>query len=107
MTSLTLLAWSGCPSHDKALTNVRALLADLGRPETEVRVVWVETEDEAVSRRFVGSPSFRWDDEELIPPDHTWYGFTCRLYRRRDGRASPLPDPDYLREALERRLGGG
>jgi hypothetical protein len=24
----------------------------------------------------------------------------CRIYRRRDGRISPTPDPDDLREAL-------
>jgi len=27
---------------------------------------------------------------------------TCRVYRRRDGRISPTPDPDDLREALGR-----
>ena len=27
-------------------------------------------------------------------------GLSCRVYRRRDGRVSPIPDPDDLREAL-------
>jgi serine/threonine-protein kinase len=27
-------------------------------------------------------------------------GLTCRIYRRRDGRTSPLPDPEDLRDAL-------
>jgi len=27
-------------------------------------------------------------------------GLTCRLYRRRDGRPSPTPDPADLRDAL-------
>lgn len=104
MTALELLVWSGCPSHGQALETGRALLADLGRPDVEIGVVWVESEQEARTRRFVGSPSFRWHDEELIAADDDWYGLTCRLYRRRDGRASPLPDPDDLREALAARL---
>jgi hypothetical protein len=31
-------------------------------------------------------------------------GLTCRLYRRRDGRHSPTPDPDDLRESIARLL---
>jgi hypothetical protein len=27
-------------------------------------------------------------------------GLACRVYRRRDGRISPLPDPEDLREVL-------
>jgi hypothetical protein len=29
-------------------------------------------------------------------------GLNCRVYHRRDGRISPTPDPDDLREALQR-----
>jgi hypothetical protein len=93
VTSLTLLVWSGCPSHDRALASARTLLDDLGYPQTEIDVIWVETEQDAVSRRFVGSPSFRWDDEELIPTDDAWYGLACRLYRHRDGRGPPFARP--------------
>jgi hypothetical protein len=31
-------------------------------------------------------------------------GLTCRVYRRRDGRYSPTPDPLDLRDALRRLL---
>jgi hypothetical protein len=31
-------------------------------------------------------------------------GLTCRVYRLRDGRFSPVPDPDDLRDALRRAL---
>ena len=27
-------------------------------------------------------------------------GLSCRVYQQRDGRVSPIPDPDDLREAL-------
>jgi hypothetical protein len=38
------------------------------------------------------------------PPAGEPTGLTCRVYRRRDGRYSPTPDPADLREALRRLL---
>jgi hypothetical protein len=29
-------------------------------------------------------------------------GLACRVYRRRDGRIAPTPDPDDMRDALTR-----
>ncbi len=98
---LELLAWSGCPSHPAALAQVRALLAELGAPAMSVGLVWVESDEAAARLGFVGSPSLRVDGRELLaPPPGTPTGLTCRVYRRRDGRYSPLPDPDDLRDAL-------
>ena len=37
--------------------------------------------------------------------DH--YGLSCRMYKRRDGRVSPLPDVDDLRAALSAALSHG
>ena len=34
------------------------------------------------------------------PEDGEPPGLTCRVYRLRDGRVSPKPDPDDLRDAL-------
>lgn len=100
-----LLAWSGCPSHEEAHRRLVGLLADLGRPDVEVGVHWVETEEEAERAGFVGSPTFRWRGRDLLPPGGpASFGLTCRVYHRRDGRVSPLPDPDDLREAVERVL---
>jgi hypothetical protein len=104
---IEILAWSGCPSHDEARERLTALLRDLGRPDVEVRLRWIETEAEAREVGFVGSPTFRWHGQDLFPPDPaTPVGLACRVYRRRDGRPSPLPDPDDLRDAVQRALGG-
>ena len=50
----------------------------------------------------MGSPTIRIDGEDLFPPGEEPAGLTCRIYRLRDGRVSPLPDPADLREALAR-----
>jgi hypothetical protein len=100
-----LLCWSECPSHEQAQKVLGEALADLGYNSAAVTCVWVEDDDAASDKQFVGSPTFRVDGTDLFPaPADEQYGLTCRLYRRRDGRPSPLPDPDDLREALRAAL---
>jgi hypothetical protein len=91
-----LLFWEGCPSHPAALADLRAILGD-----AEIEVREVATEEDAAAERFVGSPTIRVDGVDLFPIDEP-PGLTCRIYRLRDGRLSPTPDPLDLREALER-----
>ena len=42
----------------------------------------------------------RVDGADVQPPGDEPTGLTCRVYRRRDGRVSPLPDPEDVRDAL-------
>lgn len=108
MEVIELLAFSDCPSHDEAHRRLVALLHDLGRDDVDVVVRWVETEEEADAVGFVGSPTFRWHGEDLLPAEAGAHvGLTCRVYRRRDGRPSPLPDPEDLRDAVVAALGEG
>jgi len=63
----------------------------------------VETDDDAHAAGFVGSPTILIDGKDLVPAaDGEPIGLSCRVYRRRDGRVSPVPDPDDLRDALRR-----
>jgi hypothetical protein len=100
-----LLFWDGCPSHPQALADLRAAMADLGLDPGSVLVREVDTEQRADSERFVGSPTIRIDGEDVDPPPgDDPIGLTCRVYRLRDGRVSPVPDPAVVREALERAM---
>jgi hypothetical protein len=62
----------------------------------------VETDEEARELGFVGSPTILVDGRDAVEPGDRPAALTCRLYRRRDGSASPLPDTEDLREALAR-----
>jgi hypothetical protein len=102
-----LLYWDGCPSHPKALADLHAALDELGHPEIEVTLVEIATEQQAADRDFIGSPTVRVGGVDPVPPppgEPT--GLSCRVYRLRDGRYSPTPDPADLREALRRLLPG-
>jgi hypothetical protein len=95
-----LLFWAGCPSHPKALADLRQALADTGLDPDCVIVREVDDELGAEAEEFVGSPTIRIDGLDVQPPGDEPTGLTCRVYARRDGRISPTPDPADLREAL-------
>src|SRR5687768_12839097 len=98
-----LLFWAGCPSYPRALADLRAALAGTGGDPGAIVVREILTEDEAVAERFVRSPTIRVDGADVVPPpEGEPPALACRVYRRRDGRPSPVPDPDDLREALAR-----
>lgn len=75
---------------------------ELGLSEVEVDMREIETDDEAERAGFVGSPTILIDGVDLVAPADEPTGLSCRVYRRRDGRISPIPDPDDLRAALSR-----
>jgi len=95
-----LLFWDGCPSHARALSELRAAMSELALDPDEIVVREVDTEAAAADEHFVGSPTIRIDGMDIQPPHEEPVGLTCRVYQRRDGRVSPTPDPDDLRDAL-------
>lgn len=71
--------------------------------ESHLRVIEVPTDDDAERLEFPGSPTIRVDGVDIQDPGDNPIGLTCRVYRRRDGRVSPLPDPADIAEALAAR----
>jgi len=105
LPTFELLYWDGCPSVADALAELRAVLVELGQPATEVTITEILTDEHAAERGFIGSPTLLVDEVDLLPPPPGQpTGLTCRIYRRRDGRYSPTPDPDDLRDALRTAL---
>ena len=121
---IELLWWEGCPSTERARSELEQALAELGLSGAEIGMREIRTDAEAQALGFGGSPTIMIDGEDLIGPtsadpgdDEQDYrgravlalgggdlpaGLSCRIYRRRDGRISPTPDPDDLRDALRR-----
>ena len=95
-----LLYWDGCPSHPRALQELRAAMGELGLDPGAVHVREIDTEDAAEAERFTGSPTIRVDGADIQDTIDEPTALTCRVYHRRDGRVSPVPDPDDLRDAL-------
>jgi hypothetical protein len=99
--NVELLYWEGCPSHPRALADLRAAMADLGLDPSTVVLREIDTREGAERERFVGSPTIRIDGNDIQSPGEEPYGLACRVYHRRDGRVSPTPDPTDVRDALQ------
>lgn len=109
--SVELLWWEGCPSTEEARSLVRETLDELGHADVAIGMLEIETEEQARQHGFPGSPTILIDKVDLMQllgerpratGDEIGSALTCRLYRRRDGRISPTPDPDDVRDALLR-----
>lgn len=100
--TVELLWWEGCPSHPDALAGLERILREEG-VEADVTRVEIENDEQARRERFPGSPTIRIDGEDIVPPgDDEPHSLTCRVYRLRDGRISPTPDPEDVRQAIRR-----
>jgi hypothetical protein len=77
-------------------------MGELGLDPDTVDVREVKTEEDAEREAFIGSPTIRVDGRDVAPPpEGEPTGLSCRVYLLRDGRVSPVPDPEDLRDALE------
>lgn len=95
------LWWRECPSWERALAMLREAMEQAGLDPDSISVREIDTNESAEREGFVGSPTIRIAGADVQSPgegDPT--GLACRVYRRRDGRTSPLPDPEDLRDAL-------
>lgn len=82
---------------------LRGIMAEGGMDPNTVELRKVGTEANAEGEAFVGSPTIRVEGKDIQPPgSDERFGLSCRVYRRRDGSTSPLPDPKDIREALAR-----
>lgn len=106
MPVVELLWWRECPSWERAIDLVRAEMEAIGLDPGALRAREITTEAEAEREGFVGSPTVRVDGADVEPPSAERPGLTCRVYRRRDGRVSPLPDTRSVRDALAAALEG-
>jgi hypothetical protein len=94
--------WEGCPSTERARAELREVLDDLGLGSVKIRMSEVETDAEARAMRFPGSPTILVDGQDVVTPNPDEpIGLTCRVYRQRDGRVSPTPDPADVRDAIQ------
>ena len=79
---------------------MREALASEGLDPEGVQLLEVGTEGAAEREGFVGSPTIRIDGVDVAPAAGEAVGLTCRIYHLRDGRVSPVPDPQDIREAI-------
>src|SRR5438045_6316030 len=98
--AVELLWWEGCPNTKEALALLREEMRAVGLDPQAVRMREIATDVDAEREGFPGSPTIRADGHDVVPPRDQPVGLTCRVYRLRDGRISPLPDRLDVRDSL-------
>ena len=95
-----VLYFDGCPTYVIAEKIIKEVLAD-ECVEAEVKLIAVNTDEEARNLRFPGSPTIRVDERDLFPAlEREDWRLGCRVYATPEGMKGSLT-AEMLREALE------
>jgi len=95
---IDVLYFDGCPSWKNALENLKLVLKAENR-EAEINLVLVESDEEALKKKFLGSPSIRVNGIDLWPMERQSYFLSCRMYRTAEGMKG-FPSVSMLREKI-------
>jgi len=95
---IEILYFDGCPNHLPTVARVQHVLTDLGM-QAEVQQIPVTSVEDAVQRRFLGSPTVRVNGVDIDPSVHgrTEYSLSCRVYQDMEG----VPPESLLRAVFE------
>jgi|SRR5712671_5157195 len=76
-----ILHCHGCPNVEATTERIRSVASGLGI-EIDLRFVYVETVEDAIRERFLGSPSVRVNGIDIDPSarDRSDFGLSCRMY---------------------------
>ena len=95
---IELLYFDGCPSWEDGLNNLEAALKEEDITSSVERIK-VDDDEEANRLRFLGSPSFRVNGQDLWHEERDTYSLSCRVYPTPDG-IKGYPTMAMLREKL-------
>lgn len=100
MRHVEVLFFDGCPNVDLATSRVRQAIASAG-VQADVQLVRIEGDDDAVRRRFLGSPTVRVDGSDVdgAAEARTDFGLQCRVYSV-DGQLEGAPPVAWIEAAL-------
>ena len=98
---IEFLYWEDCPSHPQAWKLLQEMMDELGI-EAPVEQIELVTDEDAERLAFPGSPTIRVNGTDIDPAGASQMGtaLTCRIYRLQDGRFSPVPSKEMIRQAL-------
>ena len=96
---IELIYFDGCPSWKNGLKNLQCALEEAGLTAV-IDVIEVKDNEQANQLKFLGSPSFRVDSQELWPEERETYALSCRVFPSSEG-IKGFPTIAMLREQLK------
>lgn len=94
---IEILCFAGCPNRVPAEELARSVVRELGLDVT-IREVLVETPEEAIRTRFLGSPTIRVNGQDIDPSARARddFSLSCRVYAE-----GGVPSKEMLAAALQ------
>ena len=101
---IELLYFEGCPSYQTALECLEEVIKEQ-KLSVHVEMVKIESDEEALKNRFLGSPTVRVNGLDIEPSARERGNFSmcCRLYPEA-GKMVGWPSKDLIRHAIEEAL---
>jgi len=96
---IELLYFDGCPSWEKGLENLKSALKAENINDADIQLVLIANQKDVIDEKFLGSPSFRINDQDLWPEERKSYHLGCRVYQTENGLKG-FPTVDMLRERI-------
>ena len=103
--NIDLLYFDDCPSWQSALENLKIAIAE-GKLNAQIRLVKIDSPEQAVIQRFLGSPSIRFGNTDLWPEEREDYYLGCRVYQTPEGLKG-WPTVEMIRQKLSTIIRGG
>jgi hypothetical protein len=101
--TIEILYFNGCPHWEAAQQKAMDAAAECGTGrEVVVELVQIDSEEDAVRQRFIGSPTIRIDgvDVDASAEERSDYGLQCRLYHV-GGRLEGTPPLSWIVNTLK------
>jgi hypothetical protein len=96
---IQLLHIDDCPSWQDGLKNLEVALHELNL-DIPIEIIKVPDNDDAARLKFLGSPSYWVDGEDLWLEDRENYALSCRVYSTPSGMRG-VPTVEMLKEKLK------
>jgi hypothetical protein len=100
---IKVLYWKECPSWQLALERVNKVAEELKEEGKAVEVILeeVKTDEEAMLKKFPGSPTILVNDKDIDEDGakQNPVGLSCRVYYI-NGKYLPLPPYEFIKERI-------
>jgi hypothetical protein len=96
---IELLYFDGCPSWENGLKNLETALQEEGL-SASVEMIKVKDDNDAAQLKFLGSPHFRVEGQDLWPEERENFSLNCRVYPTPEG-IKGFPSVAMLRDQLK------
>lgn len=96
---IEMLYFEDCPNWVYGLENLNSALKDEGMHDVDIQLVLINNEEDATKEKFLGSPSFHINGQDLWPEERTTYQVACRVYHTEEGLKGS-PTVKMLRERI-------